>query len=122
MKKAVIYARYSQGANQTMQSIEGQLKVVYEYANREGYQIVEEYKDAKRTGKSAEQREEFQRMIRDSARGRFEYVLVYQFDRFSRNKYDNAIYKDKLSRNGVKVISAMEQVSQEITATRKLQK
>lgn len=113
MKKAVIYARYSQGANQTMQSIEGQLKVVYEYANREGYQIVEEYKDAKRTGKSAEQREEFQRMIRDSARGRFEYVLVYQFDRFSRNKYDNAIYKDKLSRNGVKVISAMEQVSQD---------
>lgn len=113
MKKAVIYARYSPGGQQTAQSIEGQLKVCREYANREGYHIMDEYTDQKLTGKTADKRPDFQRMIADSDRGRWEYVIVYQLDRFSRNKYDNAIYKEKLKRNGVKVISAMERVNTE---------
>ena len=113
MKKAVIYARYSPGGQQTSQSIEGQFKVCREYANREGYHIMDTYTDQKLTGKTAEKRPGFQRMIADSARGRWEYVIVYQLDRFSRNKYDNAIYKEKLNRNGVKVVSAMEQINTE---------
>ena len=36
------------------------------------------------------------------------YLLVYKFDRFSRNKYETAIYKKALRDNGVKVISATE--------------
>ena len=111
MKKAVIYARYSPGANQTAQSIEGQLKVCYEYAARNGYQIMEVYKDEKRSGKGAEKRLDFQRMIRDSAKGRWEVLLVYQLDRFARNEYDDAIYREKLERNGVKIVSAMEHFS-----------
>ena len=110
IKKACIYGRFSAGGNQTEQSLEGQLKVCREYALREGYQIVAEYTDSKLTGKT-DRRPEFLRMIADSARGRWEAVIVYQLDRFSRNKYDNAIYKEKLSRNGVKVISAREQIS-----------
>jgi len=111
MKKAVIYSRYSDGSKQTSQSIEGQLMVCREFANREGYQIVDEYSDEKISGRTAEKRTEFQRMIADSARGRWQYVIVYQLDRFSRDKYDNAHYKQKLSRNGVKVISARECIS-----------
>ncbi len=86
MKKAVIYARYSPGGQQTSQSIEGQLKVCRDFASREGYHITAEYTDEKLTGKTAEKRPDFQRMIADSARGRWEYVIVYQLDRFSRNK------------------------------------
>jgi DNA invertase Pin-like site-specific DNA recombinase len=111
MKKAVIYARYSAGGNQTNKSIEGQLKVCRDFATREGFHIVHEYIDEKISGKEAEKRQAFQRMIDDSVRTRWEYVIVYQLDRFSRNKYDNAIYKEKLSRNGVKVISAMENLN-----------
>jgi len=111
MKKAIIYARYSPGSQQTSQSIEGQLKVCREYAAREGYQIMAEYTDEKLTGKNADKRPNFMRMIADSARERWDYIIVYQLDRFSRNKYDNAIYKEKLSRHGVKVISAMEQIN-----------
>lgn len=113
MKKAVIYARFSPGGQQNSQSIEGQLKVCRDFSSREGYYIMAEYTDQKLTGKTAEKRPGFQRMIADSARGRWEYVIVYQLDRFSRNKYDNAIYKEKLNRNGVKVISAMERVNTE---------
>ena len=43
-RNAVIYARYS-SHNQTEQSIEGQLRVCHEYAQREGFTIVGEYID-----------------------------------------------------------------------------
>jgi DNA invertase Pin-like site-specific DNA recombinase len=113
MKKAVIYARFSAGGNQTNKSIDGQLKVCRDFATREGFHIVHEYVDEKISGKDAEKRRAFQNMIDDSARRRWEYVIVYQLDRFSRNKYDNAIYKERLQRNGVKVISARENVNTE---------
>ena len=44
MKSAVIYARYSCDA-QTEQSIEGQLRVCHEYAERNGIVIVDTYID-----------------------------------------------------------------------------
>ena len=53
-------------------------------------------------------RPDFQRMLKDSAKRTFDYVLVYKFDRFSRNKYETAIHKKTLKDNGVKVISATE--------------
>ena len=42
----------------------------------------------------------------------FDVVLVWKLDRFARNRYDSAHYKSILKRNGVKVISATEIISQ----------
>jgi uncharacterized membrane protein YhiD involved in acid resistance len=50
-------------------------------------------------------------MIDDSKKKHFEYVLVYQLDRFARNRYDSANYKAKLKKNGVRVLSAKENIS-----------
>ena len=105
----VIYARYSSSA-QTEQSIEGQLRVCREYAEKKGFNILHEYIDRAMTGTN-DNRPEFQRMIADSKKQNFKFVLVYKLDRFSRSKYDNAIYKHKLQENGVKVISATEAIS-----------
>ena len=55
-------------------------------------------------------RPDFQRMIKDSARKEWELVLVYKLDRFSRNKYEMAVHKKTLKDNGVKVISATEYI------------
>ena len=41
------------------------------------------------------------------------YVLVYQLDRFARNRYDSANYKAKLKKNGVRVLSAKENISED---------
>ena len=106
MKTAVNYLRYS-SENQTEQSIEGQLRVCREYAERNGILIVANYIDRAMTGTN-DNRPDFQRMIKDSAKREWDYVLVYKFDRFSRNKYETAIYKKALRDNGVKVISATE--------------
>ena len=52
-------------------------------------------------------------MIADSAKRQFQAVLVYQLDRFSRNRYDSATYKNKLKKNGVRVISAREVIAED---------
>jgi len=109
MKNAVIYARYS-SASQNEQSIEGQLRDCYTYAEREGYSVLETYIDRALTGRN-DNRPEFQRMITDAKKGQFQYVIVYKLDRFTRNRYDSAIYKHKLKKCGVKVISATENIS-----------
>ena len=108
-KKIVIYARYSSD-RQTEQSIEGQLRVCYEYAERNDLAVVREYIDRAISG-TTDNRPEFLRMIEDSKKKEFEYVLVYQLDRFSRSRYDSANYKMKLKKNGVRVLSARENIS-----------
>ncbi len=109
-KRTVIYARYS-CEKQTEQSIEGQLRVCHEFAERNGYIIVHEYIDRAVSGKT-DKREQFQRMLQDSAKKEYDYVLVYKLDRFARNRYDSAHYKALLRKNGVKVVSAKEAIAE----------
>lgn len=106
---AVIYARFS-SHSQTEQSIEGQLRVCKEYAERNKINIIGEYIDRATTGTN-DNRPEFQQMIEDASKKEFEQILVYKLDRFSRNKYDNVVYKHKLAQYGVKVVSATEIIS-----------
>ena len=108
MKTAVIYARYSCDA-QTEQSIEGQLRVCEEYAAKNDILILDTYIDRAMTGTN-DMRPDFQRMIRDSAKRQWTYVIVYKLDRFSRNKYEATVHKNTLKNNGVKVVSAMENI------------
>ncbi len=108
-KKAVIYARYS-CEKQTEQSIEGQLRVCNEFAERNGYTVIHNYIDRAVSGKT-DKREQFQQMLKDSANKDFEFVIVYKLDRFARNRYDSAINKATLKKNGVKVLSACEQIT-----------
>ena len=107
--KLVIYARFS-SHSQTEQSIEGQLKVCYEYARAYGHEVVGEYIDRAQSGTN-DNRTDFQRMIEDSEKHTFQGVLVYQLDRFARNRYDSAINKAKLKKNGVRVLSAKENIT-----------
>ena len=108
MKTAVIYARYSSDS-QTEQSIEGQLRVCQQFAKNNDILIVDTYIDRAMTGTN-DARPDFQRMIKDSHKRQWDYVIVYKLDRFSRNKYETTIHKHTLKENGVKVLSAMENI------------
>lgn len=59
----VIYARYSSD-KQTEQSIEGQIRVCHEYAQKNGYTVINEYIDRAMTGRN-DDRPDFQRMIEE---------------------------------------------------------
>ena len=111
--KGVIYARYSD-AHQREESIEGQIRECKEYAKREGITIVASYIDRAISGKT-DNRPEFQRMIKDSASGQFSAVICWKLDRFSRNRYDSAHNKAILRKNGVRVVSATEPISDDST-------
>ena len=102
MQRAVIYARYSPGPNQTEQSIEGQVRECTKYAELHDLRIVGTYIDRKISGKT-DNRREFQRMIDDSEKHIFDIIILYHTDRFARNRYDSAIYKHKLKENGVEL-------------------
>ena len=107
--KAVIYARYSSD-NQREESIEGQIRECMEYAERNDITVLCNYIDRAMSARTAD-RPEFQRMIRDSEKHLFDVVLVWKLDRFSRDRYDSAHYKHILKKNGVKVLSAKENIS-----------
>ena len=107
--KAVIYARYSSD-NQREESIEGQIRECMEFAERNDITVFGTYIDRALSAKT-DNRPDFQRMIKDSYRKLFDTVLVWKLDRFARNRYDSAYYKNILKKNGVKVISAKENIS-----------
>jgi len=106
--KAVIYARYSSDT-QTEQSIEGQLRDCYSYAKMHDITVMGEYIDRAKSGTN-DQRADFQRMIKDSEKKAFDVILLWKTDRFARNRYDSAMYKAKLKKNGVKLIYAKESI------------
>ncbi len=108
MKTAVIYARYSSD-NQTEQSIEGQLRVCQQYAKTNDIIILDTYIDRAMTGTN-DARPDFQKMLKDSGKKQWDYVIVYKLDRFSRDKYEATIHKHTLRENGVKLLSAMENI------------
>lgn len=107
-KLAVIYARFSSD-KQREESIEGQIRECTAFAEANDIKIVGTYIDRAMSART-DKRPDFLRMIKDSAKGIFTYVIVYQLDRFSRSRYDSAIYKNKLKKNGVRVLSAKENI------------
>ena len=109
--KAVIYARYSSD-NQREESIDGQLRECKKFAEYNGITIIGEYIDRAFSAKT-DNRPEFQRMIKDSYKSVFDTVIVWKLDRFARNRYDSARYKALLKKNGVRVISATEKISED---------
>lgn len=108
--KAVIYARYSSD-NQREESIEGQMRDCMQYAEYNDMQVVGSYIDRALSAKT-DNRPNFQKMIKDSAKRLFDVIIVWKLDRFARNRFDSAYYKNVLKKNGVRVVSAKESISE----------
>ena len=103
------YYRYSGGGGQTEQSIEGQRRDCEAWAKSHGLTITKEYIDRHISGKT-DNRFQFQRMIADSDNHAFDMLICWKTDRLARNRYDSAIYKSRLRKNGVKIVYAAETI------------
>lgn len=106
-QRLVAYYRYSGGSGQTEQSIEGQRRDCMAWAKAHGLTICHEYIDRHISGKT-DNRAQFQRMMQDSDKGAFDSLICWKTDRLARNRYDSAIYKSRLRKNGVKIYYAAE--------------
>lgn len=112
-RNAVIYARYSSHSQRDV-SIDQQIRACRLFAERQGIEIANVYEDRATTGTN-DRRPAFQRMIKDAERAQWQFVIVYSLDRFARDRYDSAVYKRRLKECGVKVLSAMENISDDPT-------
>ena len=105
---AVVYARYS-SHRQGEQSIEGQLAEAYKYAAAHGLTIIKEYCDRAMTGRN-DNREQFQEMLKDTAKKQFDTIILWKIDRFGRNREEIAFNKYRCKKNGVKVVYVAESI------------
>lgn len=107
-ENAVVYARYS-SHNQQDQSIEGQISAAQRYAEAKGYTIIKEYCDRAKTGTN-DNREEFQKMLADTAKKQFTVIIVWKVDRFGRNREEIMFNKYRAKKNGVRVEYVAENI------------
>lgn len=106
--RAYIYGRYSSHAQKDT-SIEQQFAEIKAFCEASGIRIVGEYADRAISGRTDE-RPQFQKMIKDCARGGVQLVVCWKVDRFARNRYDAAMYKARLKKYGVRVQYAKESI------------
>jgi site-specific DNA recombinase len=109
MLRAVIYARYS-SENQRDESIDAQVRLCKNYIKEKEYALTHIYADEAISGRT-DDRAQFQQMLADAKNGLFDIVIVDAVDRFSRDKYDSALYKRELRKKcGVRIEYASQKI------------
>jgi Resolvase, N terminal domain len=107
MTRVALYARYSSD-NQRDASIEDQLRICREKAERETWTVVSTYKDAGISGASMILRPGIQTLLQDAQRQQFDIVLAEALDRISRDQADVATLFKHLRFAGVPIITLAE--------------
>ncbi len=120
MKIGAAYIRVSTDM-QIELSPESQLKAIKEYAQKNDIILSNEYifTDEGISGRKAERRPEFMRMISiaKSKPKPFDVILIWKFSRFARNREDSIVYKSMLRKQcGIDVVSISEQLSEDKTS------
>jgi site-specific DNA recombinase len=107
-KNAFAYARYSSD-HQRNESIDAQLRAIKKYATENNINIINSYIDEAKTG-TTDNRPEFLKMFADIEKINIDLILIHKLDRFSRDKYDSAIYKKKLKDYNIILFSVTEKL------------
>src|ERR1700674_2584110 len=107
MPNVALYARYSTD-NQSVVSIEEQVRICREHAGRERWQVVDTYHDAAISGASVILRPGVQSLLQDAQRGKFDIVLAEALDRVSRDQADVATLFKHLRFAGVQIVTLSE--------------
>lgn len=106
MKKINVaaYCRVSTDKEDQANSLESQIRYFTEYINNQpDWQLYKVYYDEGISGTSVEKREQFNEMICDAERGKFERIITKEVSRFARNTVDTLSYVRKLKEIGVGV-------------------
>ena len=104
--KVALYARYSSDSQRDA-SIADQFRLCREHAQKQGWQIVEEYSDHAVSGSSL-LRPGIQALMSDAQKGHFDIVVAEAMDRLSRDQEDIAGLHKRMSFAGIKIITLSE--------------
>ncbi|WP_101908846.1 recombinase family protein [Marasmitruncus massiliensis] len=121
MRIGAAYVRVSTD-DQLEFSPDSQLHKIKEYAKANDIVLSQDYifmEDEGRSGRNANKRPEFQRMIgiAKSSPKPFDVILVWKFSRFARNREDSVVYKSMLRKKcNIDVVSVSEPVGDDKTS------
>ena len=114
MTRCAVYARVST-ARQAEQkiSIPDQLRRMKKYAKDREFEVVAEYVENGVSGRD-DRRPEFQAMIDEACKKPrpFDVILIHSFSRFFRDEVSFELYRRKLEKNGVIVVSITQEMSE----------
>ncbi|MGH9410546.1 MAG: recombinase family protein [Vicinamibacterales bacterium] len=119
MVGAVIYVRVSDPRQTENLSLSTQLRACEEYCRREGFEVLERFKEEGESAKTAD-RPELQRLLTycRKNKGNVHFVVVLNLTRFAREKYDHFALRSHLKSLGISLRSATEPIDD--TSTGKL--
>lgn len=104
MKKAVAYCRVSTEKENQLHSLQNQKRFFEEYiSNDKELEFIEIYADEGITGTNTKKRDEFNRMITDAKRKKFDIIYTKSVSRFSRNMEESVGYVRRLKNIGIEV-------------------
>jgi DNA invertase Pin-like site-specific DNA recombinase len=105
--RTAIYARYSSD-QQNERSIDDQVRLCREHAQRLGAEIVGVYADYAISGSSLRNRPEANRLLEDARAQRFELVIAEALDRLSRDQEDVAGIFKRFGFASVRLVTVSE--------------
>ena len=108
-RRVAIYARVS--TDDKGQDPENQLRQLREWCEHFGHDVTNEYVEHESGRKGTAQRKEFARLFQDASQRKFDMVLVWSLDRFSREGMARTVgYLQRLDRAGVAFHSFTEEM------------
>lgn len=109
--RAVYYTRVSTAEQAASgYSLGAQQKVIAEYCDKKGYQLIGGYSDEGISGKSIDLRPQLQDLLEDSRNDEFDVVVIWKSSRLSRRLIDMLSIIEELKQHEV----ALESVSEKI--------
>ena len=116
-QKCYIYTRVSTAMQVDGFSLDAQREDIQAYAKISNIEIVGEYCDEGKSGKTTQSRTEFNRMIRDikAKKDDVRYVIVFKLSRFARNAADTLSNLRTMQNYGVDLICAHERLDSSST-------
>jgi site-specific DNA recombinase len=119
MVGAVIYVRVSDKRQAKNLSIPTQIRTCEEFCRRQGFEVLERFKEPGESAKTAD-RTELHKLLQYCRRhkGKVHFVVVFGVNRFARQKYDHFALRSHLKSLGISLRSATEPIDD--TSTGKL--
>ncbi|WP_425475712.1 recombinase family protein [Mesorhizobium hunchu] len=106
-RRAAVYARFSTDL-QNEKSAEDQIDLCRAFARREGFHVVQAYKDEAKSGASLHGRAGILSLLADANARKFDVVIVEALDRLSRDMADMATIYKQMQFLGIKIIAVHE--------------
>lgn len=110
-RRVVFYGRVSTEHEAQVSALDNQMDWYQELAAKNpNWEVVGQYVDEGITGTQATKRPSFMQMIEDAQSGKFDLIVTREVCRFARNTVDTLSYTRKLSKLGVEVYFASDNI------------